>query len=183
MALSKAFVQQRQQNLWMQQMFEEKLNKQAFIIEQLQTRVAMFVEDLHHLQPVVIKAKAEAEAAKVEAEAAKARVLAETEAAKARVLAEAEAAKAKAKAEAEAAKARVLAEIMADEVMRNLRCYKCFKPAVVFFKNDMEPQRNDSYRIHGFSGACSSFTHVYFGSQWGVGLKSKIQIVEKITAS
>ena len=165
MALSKAFVQlqqsHEQQILQMQQMFEEKLNKQSVLIEQLQTRVAMFVEDLHHLQPIVIKAKAKAEAAKGEAEAAKA----------------------KAKAEAEAAKARVLAEIMADEVMRNLRCYKCIKPAVVFFKNDMEPQRNDSLRIHGFSGACSSFTHVYFGSQWGVGLRSKIQIVEKITAS
>ena len=95
---------------------------------------------------------------------------------------------AKSKAEAEAAEAmaraaqaRARAEEIADEVMGKLRCYKCAKSAVIFFKNDLEPERKDSCRVHGFSGACSSFTHVFFASRWGgVGLQNKKELVEKI---
>ena len=118
----------------------------------MKAQVRTFGKDLHYLQPAVVKAKAEAEA-----EAARV------------------------KAEAEAAKARAVAEGMADEIIRTVRCYRCSKQAENFFKNDLEPQRNDSCRIHGFSGACSSFLHLYFGSsQWGYSLRSKSQLVEAI---
>ena len=151
-ALSKAFVQlqqsHEQQIHQLHQMFEEKLQVQMSLLEKLQAQAAIFGEDLHILQPVVAKAKVEAEAAR---------------------------------AKAEVAKARAIAEGMADDVIGKLRCYKCTKPANVFYKNDLEPQRNDSCRIHGFSGTCSDFTHIWFGSRWGVrGVSSKTEIVEKI---
>ena len=118
----------------------------------MKAQVRTFGEDLHYLQPAVVKAKAEAEA-----EAARV------------------------KAEAEAAKARAVAEGMADEIIRTVRCYKCSKQAEFFYKNDLEPQRNDPCRIHGFSGTCSSFSHLHFGgSQWGFSLHSKSQLVEAI---
>ena len=154
MALSKAFVQ-------LQQSHEQQILQMQQMFEEKLNKQAFLIEQLQTRVAMFVEDLHHLQPIVIKAKA------------------KAEAAK----AEAEAAKARVLAEIMADDVMRNLRCYKCIKPAVVFFKNDMEPQRNDSLRIHGFSGACSSFTHVYFGSQWGVGLRSKIQIVEKITAS
>ena len=114
-------------------MFEEKLQVQMSLLEELQAQAAILGEDLHILQPVVAKAKVEAEAAK---------------------------------AKAEVAKARAIAEGMADDVIGKLRCYKCMNKAEAFFKNDLEPQRNDSCCIHGFSGTC--FTHIRYGnSHWG----------------
>ena len=58
-------------------MFEEKLQVQMSLLEELQAQAAIFGEDLHILQPVVAKAKVEAEAAKAKAEVAKARAIAE----------------------------------------------------------------------------------------------------------
>ena len=163
LVLSKAFVQLQQsyeklqqshvqQITLMQQMFEKKLQVHTLLFEQLQAQVRTFGEDLHYLQPAVVKAKAEAEA-----EAARLRV----------------------KAEAEAAKARAVAEGMADDIISTLRCYKCSKQAEFFYKNDLEPQRNDSCHIHRFSGTCSSFWHLN-SSQWGTALHGKSQLVEAI---
>ena len=96
------------------------------------------------------------------------------------VMAKARAEAEAAEAAARAAQARARAEAVADEVMGKLRCYKCHKPAVVFFKNDLEPERNDLCRVCGFSGTCSSFTHVFFAGRWGVGIQNKKELVEKI---
>ena len=110
----------------------------------LEQQAAIFREDLHHLQPVVASAKSEA--LKTQAEA----TIPKAEPSKAKTKAKDKAmAKAKDEGEARKAKARKDAEVMADDVIKELKCLWCNKAATKYYKN---PQV--LYQIHGFSGNC-----------------------------
>ena len=47
-----------------------------------------------------------------------------------------------------------------------LKCYLCGQPATYLYKNNNEPVRNDSFRINGFSGTCSSHVDCSHSKGW-----------------
>ena len=70
-------------------------------------------------------------------------------------------AEAKRQAEAEAEARQAEAKRQA-EARAGLKCYQCGQPATHLYRNNAEPQRNDSFRINGFSGTCSA--HIGYAS-------------------
>ena len=151
-ALSKLYVEQRQQIHQMQQLFEEVLQAQAALFQQkLKEQTTLFEEKLQAMSTPV-------EALEVPPVQGHAHVQAPVSA---------------------VAKADTWAR-SGPEVTAGLKCYSCGKPATVFFRNDKEPHRNDSYCKNGISGTCSAYSHMYYGtSQWGRAM-SKSDHVELI---
>ena len=47
-----------------------------------------------------------------------------------------------------------------------LLCYQCGQQATYLYRNNAEPQRNDSFRINGFSGKCSAHIGCGYTTTW-----------------
>ena len=158
-SLSKLYVEQEQQIRQMKLAFEELFQAQAAVFQQeLQGQTARFEEKLQIMSTLVqpaheLSSPLAVQQAPVSAATKQARSLSD----------------ARAKAGQEVA-----------PLALGLKCYSCGKPATVFFWNNKEPQRNDSYCKNGVSGTCSAYSHMYYGTtQWGHAM-SKSEHVELI---
>ena len=54
----------------------------------------------------------------------------------------------------------------AKQQTKGIKCYLCGQAATYLYKNNTEPWRNDSFRINGFSGTCSTHIDCSYTTVW-----------------
>ena len=158
-ALSKLYVEQQRQIHQMEQVFEEVLQAQTALFQQkLSEQAALFDEKLQALSVPAL-----GQSVQVSPVQDHPQVQATPSAIAKQVRSKAD--------------PQVRAGPGVTPLEHGLKCYSCGKPATVFFRNDKEPHRNDSYCKNGVSGTCSAYSHMFYGtSRWGHPMSKSVHV-------